>query len=82
MDWVVYTRLLLNKLSVEGINKYITPNLFDLTDLGTVSGQYDENDMFVYPNLVRLTKDSIKNVDWCLLDDGINLYLYLLKSAN
>ena len=79
VDLVTYHRLVLNKAPIDAIIKYINPNLFNLSGLGETVGIYDDNEAFVYPELMRLTKDSLKEADWCLLDDGLNLYLYILK---
>ena len=76
---MTYYRLILNKASIETTIKYINPNIFNLNGLGETVGFHDDNENFVYPELMRLTKDSLQGVDWCLLDDGFNLYLYILK---
>lgn len=82
VDWVTNGRLLLNKASVDTAFKSINPYLFNLNDLGTASGITDASDQFVFPQMLRLTRASVADVNWCLLDDGFNLYLYILKWAH
>jgi len=43
------------------------------------SGIVDDKEGFVYPPMIRLTRTSLTDVNWALLDDGFNLYLYILK---
>ena len=82
MDWVVANRLLLSKASADTVCKHVNPNLFNLEGVGSSCATYDDNDAFVYPALMRLTRDSLSDVDWCLLDDGFALYQYILKPAH
>lgn len=71
--------MLLNKASVDSIFKSTNPSLFNLNDLGTASGIYDSEGNFVFPQPMRLTRGALTGVNWCLLDDGFCLFLYILK---
>ena len=71
--------MLLSKASADSICKHVNPNLFNLEGIGKSSGTYDENDVFVFPEVMRLTRDSLNGVNWCLLDDGLALWLFVLK---
>ncbi len=71
--------MLLNKASIETTFKSVNSLLFNLNDLGTENGTQDSNGNFVYPPTMRLTASSLTDVNWCLLDDGFNLILYILN---
>lgn len=79
VDWVTASRLLLNKASVETTFKSVNPLLFNLNGLGADCGTVDSAGAFVYPPTLRLTSAALADVNWCLLDDGFNLYLYVLN---
>jgi hypothetical protein len=62
--------------------KNINPSLFDLDGIGSTCGVYDETEQFVYPTVLQLSSKGLEHTKWCLLDDGFNLYLYILELSN
>jgi hypothetical protein len=78
VDMLSYYRLMLNSAPADVIFKNINPTLFDLSDIGNTCGFY-ENEEFVYPPVIRLTIEEVEKTKFCLLDDGFNIFLYIIE---
>ena len=52
--------------------------MFDLSSIGEEYGMYD-GDEFLWPPVIRLAYESIAACQLCLLDDGFNLFLYIIE---
>ena len=52
--------------------------MYDCSDIGNSVGVYEDEE-FVYPNMIRLSMEEVESTTMCLLDDGFNLFLYILN---
>ena len=80
-----FLRTKLQKLSTKEIISYIYPNIYYLNDLennGKI-GKYDEDTgMFILPQAINCSKNSMKEDGLYLIDNGYLLILYIRKKLN
>jgi len=69
-------RIKLNVLSLEETMLYFVPYLFSAhTSVEDNASYYDENNLFVFPQLLGLSFNNLSNDGVYVLDDGQSLYL-------
>ena len=76
-------RLKLNALNAEETALHFAPYLFALHTVAEEgAGVYDEQDGFIFPQLLSLTCYSLSKEGMYLMDDGMNLYILLGSKAD
>jgi len=69
-------RIKLNMLNVEETALHFVPYLFAIHTLGEEeTAIYDENNVFIFPQLLSLSMNNLSNSGIYLMDDGSSLYM-------
>jgi len=73
--------MLIASSSDEILDLYFRPLLYDVAEMlhNEQLGTYDEEDQLILPQVLPLTKASIRNDSVLLLDDGMHLILYFTE---
>lgn len=83
MDYTNYLRLKLNFLNIEETMLHFVPYLFSIHTMAEEgAGYYDDDGNFVFPQLLSLTINNLRNDGIYLMDDGEFLYMLVGSQVN